>query len=1040
MPPRKKAKSLAAGVSTPQNITTADAMPSFQKDVLSICESIFELRHGRVSDVHEKPIGLLVPEHGLFAWPICYGGTFKDIAQRCWEDGGDKLLKMSAELCNRLGLVDSADVDDFKTNFCRIDVWPPQRGDNFETSILSWSFEDASFWRGNSISMAEVMTFVRSIASSRFREGETITLRMPCAPLQSGNLALGCLYFSDGSQKSLAGFITWVSMCLASQLEKHQGTLADNVHLQTSAASLLRIQTTVKGSTGSSDELDNTIARIVKQNVDAKVMPVSSLTWVTVLRSLTSEPTGFDAAMAKYNSHPEVVSFDSGSSGAISLDNRKKQAVKNLLEATDAQAFEELVRSARDIPFQYGAFGEGFCCSPGLWLNSCGRLDPCPEQDPELAKQLSPLPHEPFVTLDWKLPLDAQGQLILFRRVKFTFERVTGLIPLHQKRKYRMNSEELNRVRNMVALFSQILPHLRARLGDDDANKWQVDVETGMGRDDDILNLMQLRPTVFSLSMLLSHQRQAKEDMRESEKRKVETVETQRKEVLTAQWNYFLAALERDYAQMEQVHAAPAQVRQRLHVKQVAHQAKIVAADHCQVPLDRVATVGFVDYNVPVARQSKAAQTLVSAMSIANDTGAPTATLPKSNMLLLPEGASPNSDLKIAERVRPSPEQSSAQKGLQRLEILVDSLVRYVPLKDSPLLIVNFTGYVEELAAAVLNLRIRGSLSGDGGGFDYDRNLYYLSLHTLDSDSGVAYAQGRELKNIPGAQFLKAIDKMNLEVCVRKGTQMVLHPDQVKQWNNSGVEYAEQFAEVQKKHDSKYLGLLTSIISQPQGSSSQLAAAAPADMDEGATAGSGATEEPIQELNKFESVEKLAEAEKIEYRCMSEVAGIELLLCESKKIFLVADKDRIVAKWTMVGGFGTGKQFGLKSKYVAINESAGAGVPIEWPQGDRTLVQIDHSSISPEHSHVEVMSLYRLLTHLERTKKVSNHKVSYTEVKRVVDGGSAGAADAFTVKVSDPHQYHCLSDVSRATTCKNCFAQTIGAIRSSTYLTPVFRW
>ena len=115
-------------------------------------------------------------------------------------------------------------------------------------------------------------------------------------------------------------------MCLASQLEKHQGTLADNVHLQTSAASLLRIQTTVKGSTGSSDELDNTIARIVKQNVDAKVMPVSSLTWVTVLRSLTSEPTGFDAAVAKYNSHPEVVSFDSGSSGAISLDNRKKQA------------------------------------------------------------------------------------------------------------------------------------------------------------------------------------------------------------------------------------------------------------------------------------------------------------------------------------------------------------------------------------------------------------------------------------------------------------------------------------------------------------------------------------------------------------------------------------------------------------------------------------------------------------------------------------------------------------------------------------------
>lgn len=57
----------------------------------------------------------------------------------------------------------------------------------------------------------------------------------------------------------------------------------------------------------------------------------------------------------------------------------------------------------------------------------------------------------------------------------------------------------------------------------------------------------------------------------------------------------------------------------------------------------------------------------------------------------------------------------------------------------------------------VLNLRIHGSLSGDGGGFDYDRNLYYLSLHTLDSDSGVAYAQGRVSRDLLDSWLAKRI-------------------------------------------------------------------------------------------------------------------------------------------------------------------------------------------------------------------------------------------------------------------------------------------
>ena len=224
------------------------------------------------------------------------------------------------------------------------------------------------------------------------------------------------------------------------------------------------------------------------------------------------------------------------------------------------------------------------------------------------------------------------------------------------------------------------------------------------------------------------------------------------------------------------------------------------AQDH-NVGFDSIATVGFVDFNVPGARTSKAVQSLSTAMSIINDSGnisnnccimclpdiardsslrglfdeekliiesclgmrqhvetrwidlltrekhvegrsnirrfstgrivvngeskdsniwlaselavcgrpvssneaekgAPTSILPKGSALLLPEGSSPNSDLKVSERVRPSPEQCSAQKGCGRLELLIESLLKYTNLKG-PVLIVNFCGYVEELGAAV---------------------------------------------------------------------------------------------------------------------------------------------------------------------------------------------------------------------------------------------------------------------------------------------------------------------------------------------------
>lgn len=83
-----------------------------------------------------------------------------------------------------------------------------------------------------------------------------------------------------------------------------------------------------------------------------------------------------------------------------------------------------------------------------------------------------------------------------------------------------------------------------------------------------------------------------------------------------------------------------------------------------------------------------------------SESGAPTVKLPRGQELLLPENGSPDQDLRLSERLKPSPEQAAAQKGVRRAETLLISLFKGMKLRG-PTIIINFTGYVEEFAVAV---------------------------------------------------------------------------------------------------------------------------------------------------------------------------------------------------------------------------------------------------------------------------------------------------------------------------------------------------
>ena len=153
------------------------------------------------------------------------------------------------------------------------------------------------------------------------------------------------------------------------------------------------------------------------------------------------------------------------------------------------------------------------------------------------------LDNEPFMPLDWQLPMNDLAQTILFQRIQSTFERETSLVPTQSKKKYRLSQENLLILRNLVCLFAQIFPHLETRLSPPETQKWLREFSTTAQRDEDIKCILESTPPSFALSMLPSSRVVAQQQAQEKEQSICLSVEKQRLDVIDAQWSYFKADL-----------------------------------------------------------------------------------------------------------------------------------------------------------------------------------------------------------------------------------------------------------------------------------------------------------------------------------------------------------------------------------------------------------------------------------------------------------------------------------------------------------------
>ena len=112
------------------------------------------------------------------------------------------------------------------------------------------------------------------------------------------------LYFDDGGMRGLACALVWCGLI------HHAMTFKDEDLAHPSmvelARNLLSLPTFHRAQT---DEATAMIKRIIKQNSDAKKLPVSSYEWSVILKNLCADKTKaltVQEAMDMYNSNPEV--------------------------------------------------------------------------------------------------------------------------------------------------------------------------------------------------------------------------------------------------------------------------------------------------------------------------------------------------------------------------------------------------------------------------------------------------------------------------------------------------------------------------------------------------------------------------------------------------------------------------------------------------------------------------------------------------------------------------------------------------------------
>lgn len=121
-------------------------------------------------------------------------------------------------------------------------------------------------------------------------------------------------------------------------------------------------------------------------------------------------------------------------------------------------------------------------------------------------------------------------------------------------------------------------------------------------------------------------------------------------------------------------------------------------------------------------------------------------------------------------------------------------------------------------------------------------------------------------------------------------------------------------------------------------------------------------------------------------------------------------------------------------------DSPTPGLPFAWDLGDKTVIQVDQSSVVADSTAIITSTLYRYLVNLEKTKKITKYDLSFSQVERKALSGSG--EDGFQVIVKDPRKFVCVESrkEENKATKTNFFNGLFESVIASKVLQHTFRW
>ena len=270
-----------------------------------------------------------------------------------------------------------------------------------------------------------------------------------------------------------------------------------------------------------------------------------------------------------------------------------------------------------------------------------------------------------------------------------------------------------------------------------------------------------------------------------------------------------------------------------------------------------------------------------------------------------------------------------------------------------------------------------------------------------------------ELGMIPGAST-ENVDEAVLEVLEKSGTGVfTIKADEHKYWSMQTGEILQQYNDLKEQNAQ----LMIQLFGRP----------APTPTPSGTSGQAEPTtspEEPIPGC-ELESMAKLEETHGIEAKCNTEIASVQLVLAKNKSVWLVSSQDKVLAKYQVLGGYGTGQ-------WVPEADSAD-GIDFKMEQGDQTLVQLEEASFNAEAQGFSTHSLYKLLVRSEREKGIVDHKVSFLAIQRKADTAVEVGSDGFEVTMKTAMKFKCMKDPRSSAgqeeriTSKNFFSKLVDA-------------